>query len=218
MAYADQPTMTPRKAISIALVLLLHAVIGYAFVTGLAYQVIKKAAQDLKVVDIKDQPPPPEQKPPPPPPEQKFEPPPIVAPPPIVQAPVIAPPPVITQPAPPPVIHAEAPPAPPPPPAPVVSKAAGPKGNPQSWVTTDDYPPAAQREGRQGTVGLTWQISEAGKVENCSVTQSSGSPDLDETACRLVTRRGKYSPAVDQNGHPMRTTASLRFRWQLPQE
>ncbi len=63
MAYADQPTMTPRKAVSIALVLLLHAVIGYAFVTGLAYQVIKKAAQDLKVVDIKDQPPPPEQKP-----------------------------------------------------------------------------------------------------------------------------------------------------------
>jgi hypothetical protein len=46
--------MTPRKAVSIALVLLLHAVIGYAFVTGLAYQVIKKAAQDLKVVDVQE--------------------------------------------------------------------------------------------------------------------------------------------------------------------
>ncbi len=218
MAYADQPTMTPRKAVSIALVLLLHAVIGYAFVTGLAYQVIKKAAQDLKVVDIKDQPPPPEQKPPPPPPEQKFEPPPIVAPPPIVQAPVIAAPPVITQPAPPPVIHETAPPAPPPPPPPVISQAAQAKGNPQSWVTADDYPPAAQREGRQGTVGLTWQINEQGKVENCQVTQSSGSPDLDDTACRLVTRRGKYAPAKDQSGKPMRATASSRFRWVLPQE
>jgi protein TonB len=218
MAYADQPTMTPRKAVSIALVLLLHAVIGYAFVTGLAYQVIKKAAQDLKVVDVQDQPPPPEQKPPPPPPEQKFEPPPIVAPPPIVQAPVISAPQIVTAPAPPPVIHEAAPPAPPPPPPPVVSQAAAAKGNPQSWVTSDDYPPAAQREGRQGTVGLSWQINEQGRVENCSVTQSSGSPDLDETACRLVTRRGRYSPAKDQNGNALRATASLRFRWQLPQE
>lgn len=218
MAYADQPTMTPRKAVSIALVLLLHAVIGYAFVTGLAYQVIKKAAQDLKVVDIKDQPPPPEQKPPPPPPEQKFEPPPIVAPPPIVQAPVIAPPTVTTVPAPPPVIHVEAPPAPPPPPPPVVSKAAAAKGNPQSWVTAEDYPPAAQREGRQGVVGMSWQVNEQGKIENCQITQSSGSTDLDETACRLVTRRGKYAPALDQNGKPMRVTQSTRFRWVLPQE
>ena len=218
MAYADQPTMTPRKAISIGLVLLLHAVIGYAFVTGLAYQVIKKAAQDLKVVDIKDQPPPPEQKPPPPPPEQKFEPPPIVAPPPVVQVQTLAPPTISTVPTPPPVIHESAPPAPPPPPAPVVSQAAAAKGNPQSWVTADDYPPAAQREGRQGTVGLTWQVNEQGRVENCSVTSSSGSPDLDETACRLVTRRGRYSAAKDQSGNPMRVTQSLRFRWQLPQE
>jgi protein TonB len=158
------------------------------------------------VVDVKDQPPPPEQKPPPPPPEQKFEPPPIVAPPPIVQAPTIAPPTVTTVPAPPPVIHVEAPPAPPPPPPAVVSKPVAPKGNPQSWVTSDDCPPSAQREGRQG------------KIENCSITQSSGSPDLDETACRLVTRRGKYAPALDQYGKPMRVTQSLRFRWQLPQE
>ena len=86
MAYADQPTMTPRKAVSIGLVVLLHVVIGYAFVTGLAFNVIKKAAQDLKVVDIKDQPPPPEQKPPPPPPQQQqnVPPPPLVSPPPIV--------------------------------------------------------------------------------------------------------------------------------------
>jgi protein TonB len=198
--------MSPRKAISIGLVLLLHAVIGYAFVTGLAYQVIKKAAQDLKVVDIKDQPPPPEQKPPPPPPEQKFEPPPIVAPPPIVSAPTLAPPTITTVP------------TPPPPPPPVVSQAAAARGNPSSWVSSDDYPPAAQREGRQGSVGLTWQVNEQGRVENCAVTSSSGSPDLDETACRLVTRRGRYTPAKDQSGNPMRVSQSLRFRWVLPQE
>jgi protein TonB len=215
MAYADQ-TMSTRKAVSIGLVVALHAALGYAFITGLAYNVIKKAAQDLKVVDVQEAPPPPEQKPPPPPPEQKFEPPPIVAPPPLVQTPTIAPP-IVSVPQPPPVvITPTAPPAPPPPPAPVVSKAAGAKGDPAQWVTSDDYPPSALREEREGVTKVTWQINEQGRIENCSVTASSGSPDLDETACRVLTRRGRYSPAMDQSGKPMRTTQSRTIRWQIP--
>jgi protein TonB len=218
MAYADQPTMSPRKAISIGLVLLLHAVIGYAFVTGLAYNVIKKAAQDLKVIDIQDQPPPPEQKPPPPPPEQKFEPPPIVAPPPIVQAPVVSAPTVITAPAPPVVITPAAPPAPPPPPAPVISKAAGPKGDPAAWFSTDDYPPGALRDQREGVTKIAYVINEQGRIDSCNVTGSSGSPDLDDTSCRLMLRRGRFSPALDQSGKPIKSSGTRNVRWQIPKE
>jgi len=219
MAYADQPTMTPRKAVAIGLVALLHVLIGYAFVTGLAFNVVKKVAQDLKVVDIKDQPPPPEQKPPPPPPQQQqvVPPPPIVAPPPIVQTPTAAPP-VASVPVPPPVAPPITVSAPPAPPAPVVSQAAAAKGNPQSWVTTDDYPPAALREERQGVSSIAWTINEQGRVENCRVVASSGSPDLDEAACRLVTRRGRYSPAKDQAGNPIKSSDARRFRWQIPNE
>ena len=218
MAYADQPTMTPRKAVSIGLVILLHIVLGYAFVTGLAFNVIKKAAQDLKVVDIKDQPPPPEQKPPPPPPQQQnVPPPPIVAPPPIVQTPTAAPP-VMTVPTPPPVappITVSAPPAPPPP---VISQAAQAKGDPHSWITNDDYPPEAVRQEQQGTSGIAWTINEQGRVENCHIVSSSGSQVLDDTACRLMTRRGRYSPAKDAAGNPIKQTQSLRFKWVLPSE
>jgi len=210
--------MTPRKAVSIGLVVLLHVVLGYAFVTGLAFNVVKKVAQDLKVVDIKDQPPPPEQKPPPPPPQQtNVPPPPIVAPPPIVQTPTIAPP-VMTVPVPPPVappITVSAPPAPPPP---VVSQAAAAKGDPHTWITNDDYPPEAVRLEQQGVSGIAWTINEQGRVENCHVVSSSGSQVLDDTACRLMTRRGRYSPAKDQAGNPIKQTASLRFRWVLPSE
>lgn len=217
MAYADQ-TMSTRKVVSIGLVVLLHALLGYAFITGLAFNVIKKAAQDLKVVDVKDEPPPPEQKPPPPPPDQKIEPPPVVAPPPIVSAPQIQAPVMVTVPvAPPPQITPTAPVAPPPAP-PRISQAASAKGNPNSWITNDDYPPAAIREDRDGVTGIAWQINEQGKVENCHVTSPSGSPDLDETACRLITRRGRYSPAKDENGNPMRSTSSIRFRWVLPKD
>jgi protein TonB len=219
MAYADQPTMSPRKAVAIGLVVLLHLLIGYAFITGLAFSVIKKAAQDLKVVDIKDQPPPPEQKPPPPPPEQQNTPPPppIVSPPPIVQTQSLAPP-IYTVPVAPPAPPVITPTAPPAPPPPVVSQAASAKGDPRTWITNDDYPPGAMREERSGVSGIAWTINEQGRVENCHVTSSSGSPDLDDTACRLVTRRGRYAPAKDQSGNPIKQTASIRFRWVLPSD
>src|SRR3954465_9955729 len=109
MAYADKPKMSNSRIAAIVIVAIIHALLGYAFITGLAYNVVKKVAQDLKTFDVAEEAPPPEELPPPPPPQQKVEPPPMVAPPPIVQiAPTIAPPVLQTVQA--PVIHAAAPP------------------------------------------------------------------------------------------------------------
>src|SRR3546814_12838084 len=93
MAYADH-SMGSSRMVSIIIVALIHAVLGYAFVTGLGMKYVKKAAQQLNVIDVQEEPPPPEEEPPPPPPDQPVEPPPVVAPPPIVQTP--APPPAVT--------------------------------------------------------------------------------------------------------------------------
>jgi periplasmic protein TonB len=217
MAYADQPALSTRKVVSISLVVLLHALIGYAFITGLAYNVVKKAAETLDVVDVAEEPPPPEQEPPPPPPEQKFEPPPIVAPPPIVQTPVSIAPPIVTAPAP-PVITPQAPPAPPPPPAPVVSQAAAPRGNPGQFFGPDAYPPAALRAEAQGRVVARLTIGADGRVTDCSVTTSSGNSDLDEATCRISLRRVRFTPAKDQSGAATSSTYTLPVRWQLPQD
>jgi protein TonB len=213
--------MSPRKIVSIGLVVLLHALIGYAFITGLAYNVIKKAANELKTVDIKDQPPPPDKPPPPPPPQQKVEPPPVVAPPPIVRTETIAPPVLATVPKAPPVAPPViAPPAPPAPPPVVhtISQAAQAKGNPASWVTTDDYPPGALRDGKQGRVVASWTINEQGRVDSCNVTSSSGVPELDDQTCKLIVRRARYTPAKDAGGNPVKQTDSRTFRWQIPDQ
>jgi len=69
MAYADKPQMSNSRIAAIVLVALIHALLGYAFVTGLAYNVVKKVAADLKTFNV-EEPPPPDQKPPPPPPPQ----------------------------------------------------------------------------------------------------------------------------------------------------
>ena len=49
MAYADQK-MSGGKMVAIFIVVLIHAALGYAFVTGLAYQYVKKAQEKLDEV------------------------------------------------------------------------------------------------------------------------------------------------------------------------
>ncbi len=216
MAYADH-SQSSSRTISIIIVALIHAVLGYAFVTGLGVQYIKKAAEQLNVVDIKEEPPPPEEEPPPPPPDQPVPPPPVYIPPPQVALPSPAPPIMATPVLPPPLPPAPtAPPAPPPPPAPVVSKAAGPRGNAAAWFGTDDYPARALREEAEGTTGISYDIGADGRVTACRVTSSSGNADLDETTCRLMMRRGRFTPAQDQGGNPIASTGTRRVTWQIP--
>ncbi|ATE64962.1 energy transducer TonB [Rhizorhabdus dicambivorans] len=215
MAYGDQ-TMSTRKAVSIAMVIVLHAVIGYAFVTGLAYNVVKKVARDLKTFDVEEEAPPPPDKPPPPPPETKIEPPPVIAPPPIVQvAPTVAPPIVSVPTPPPPVIHETAPPAPPPP---AVSRPGKPRGNPSEWVTTEDYPSADLRAENQGVSAAELTVGADGKASNCKITSSSGFPGLDAKTCQMLLRRSRFTPQLDGNGQPMPFTYRQRVRWQIPKD
>ena len=194
--------------VAIAFVIIFHALIGYAFITGLAYNVVKKAVEDLKTFDV-------EEEPPPPPPQTKVEPPPMVAPQPIVQQPVTVAPVIQTVPqAPAPVIHMDAPPAP----KPSMASPATPRGRPQDWVTTEDYPSSAMREGVQGVTGYRLEIGPDGKVTGCQVTASSGSGILDDTTCKLLTRRARFNPAKDASGAGMAASYSGRVRWQIPNE
>src|SRR3712207_4607743 len=110
MAYADQ-RMSQGRIWAIVVVALLHAIIGYAFVTGLAYRVVKAATEDLKTFDVAEEPPPPEEEPPPPPETPvPVQPPPVVSPPPIVRTQTPTPPIQTVQNAPPPTITYVAPP------------------------------------------------------------------------------------------------------------
>lgn len=220
MSYADQK-MSGNKVVAIVIVALIHAVLGYAFVTGLAFQYVKKVSEKLNTFDVEEPPPPPPDEPPPPPPDIPMTPPPVVSPPPIVQNPNPAPVVIATVPNPPPVFIptpvAPPPPRPAPPAPPVVSKAAGAKGDPAQWITNDDYPASSIRAEEEGTTAIKWTINAAGRVENCVVTASSGSSALDQAACRALTRRARYSPAVDAAGSPISTTSSRRVVWKLPQ-
>ncbi len=216
MAYADH-SETSSRTVSIVIVALIHAVLGYAFVTGLGMKYVKKAAEQLNVIDVKEEPPPPDEPPPPPPKPAEMPPPPVVAPPAIVETPSVAPQ-IVTAPKPLPLPPALPPtPAPPPPPPPKPAVDVQPRGNPGSWVTSDDYPSRALREERQGTVGVRLSVGPDGKVTNCAVSSSSGHADLDSEACRLLMRRARFKPATGTDGNPMASSWSSRFVWRIPE-
>ena len=220
MAYADQQ-MSSSKIVSIALVIIIHVLLGYALVTGLAYNTVVKVASELDMIDIQEEEPPEEpEEPPPPPPDKPIEPPPVVSPPPIV-APVVAPRPVIrtvpTAPPPPRPVAAPPPPPPPAPPPPPPQRAnPEPRGNPGSWANANDYASRALREEREGTTRFTLTVGADGRVASCQVTGSSGHSDLDDAACKNLQRRGRFSPRLDSKGNPTTGTWSSAVRWQIP--
>ncbi|HKT16084.1 MAG TPA: TonB family protein [Allosphingosinicella sp.] len=213
MSYVDQ-RMGAGRITSIVIVAILHALLGYALVTGMAYQVIKKAAEDLKTFDVNEEPPPPEEVPPP---EKipEVQPPPVVAPPPVVRM-NTQPPPIVSVPiAPPPVITPTAPPAPPPPPPPKIEPARA-KANLASYVSNDDYPDAALRNEEQGVTAFRLEVGPDGRVVNCTVTSSSGSTTLDNATCRIMKSRARFTPATDSSGKKVSDSTSSRIRWVLP--
>ena len=215
MSYATKKEISGNRTAAIVIVAILHAILGYAIVTGLAYNVIKKAAEDLKTFDVEEEPPPPEETPPPPE-NQPDVPPPVVAPPPIVRIDSIAPPPVVATPvAPPPVITPTAPPAPPAPPAVRTVPPKSAVGNLQGLFSPDDYPSAAADNEEQGTVSVRLAIGPNGRVTDCTVSSSSGSRTLDSTTCRILRSRARFTPATDNMGNPTNGSFTQRITWRL---
>jgi len=74
-----------------------------------------------------------------------------------------------------------------------------------------DYPRDAGRAG--GTVGIAFTVRSDGRVGDCRVLGSSGSPRLDGLTCDLVTARFRYHPAEDAAGHPVESTLRTAFTW-----
>ena len=231
-----------RAAIAVAA---LHALLAYAFIVGLAVEVARKAAGELKLITISEKPVPPPEPAATPAKDEAAE----GAASPVSMAarptPVVAPPPKIR--------------IPKPPPLPTVPKAIPvPAGRDASAGSSDrpgpgtgaggdgpgtgsgglgtgtggggaaraqrisgalansDYPRSALRAGAEGTVSVRYTVGADGRVSGCAVTRSSGHPELDSTTCRLIERRFVYRPARDSTGKPAAEVVRKTYDWILP--
>lgn len=89
------------------------------------------------------------------------------------------------------------------------------KGSLLSYVSGNDYPAGALRAREEGAVRVRLKVDVDGRIEECLVTESSGSANLDKATCKIY-RRLRYSPARDKDGKPTVAFVSHRHRWTMP--
>lgn len=225
MAYATEQTRTQRAAL-LGAVALLHGAAIVAIVTGFAGGVVRDVVDSLTATNYRDEPAPipsPSLEPPRPLPKaaetttrvphQEISLTPRNDGVTVIDLPPIHPEPagdmgdILGRPTPEPQ---------PSPRATFTPRAAAPKGAPGLWVTENDYPTRAIREGRDGATRIALAIGADGRPTSCTVIASSGSGDLDDTACARMMQRARFEPATGDDGR--RTTGSwtTTVRWQLP--
>lgn len=90
-----------------------------------------------------------------------------------------------------------------------------PSGNIQGLFNSDDYPGIAVFQDQMGDVALVMLIDEQGKVADCTVTQTSGVAALDAQSCAIIKKRGRFNPAIGQDGKPAKSSWLQRIRWRL---
>lgn len=229
------------RFVSAAGVALVHALLGYALLTGLKFELPRRVSDELKLIEILPQAEPPKPKTEIPhkvkserpegeasPPNLRGEPTQIVLPPPKIIVPT--PNPVVVAPVAgvgnaPSAGSAE---------VPGPGYGAGGWGNGRGaggygdgdggggWtpprqrrgrIRDSDYPRGAGEAGVGGTVGVRFVVEPDGRVSGCDVTRSSGSAVLDDTTCRLIVERFRYDPSRDPEGRPVRATIVQNHSW-----
>ena len=172
MEYSYEQRDPSRRFKGIAVVLVVHVVIGWALVSGTARDVMKIAKTKMEAVMVPVELPPPP--PPPPPPKQVLKPveaPPEAPPPPFVPPPDVPPPATSTAPT---IVATAAPPPAPPviaPPPPVV--APKPKSNDIGVVcptlVRPEMPRKAMQDGTTGEVRALITIGPGGVVKDVTI-------------------------------------------------
>lgn len=93
--------------------------------------------------------------------------------------------------------------------------AQGATGSLQAIFKAEDYPSMAVRWLFEGRTGVELLIDEKGGVADCSVTETSGNAIIDAQSCAIIKERAKFSPAIDLQGKPTRSSYSQRINWVL---
>jgi periplasmic protein TonB len=79
-----------------------------------------------------------------------------------------------------------------------------------------DYPPAAFRNGEEGTVIVRVDVDASGTPTNVDVAKRSGSRELDRAALEAV-RKWRFNPAM-KDGKPVASAAEVPVEFRLAQQ
>ena len=190
--------MTPRRALTLGGVGLLHVAAIYALINGMGTTALKQIETVIQLQRIETAAPPkPVLLPPTPHLEQPAQPQVTTAPIPLVDVATAEAPPIYTT------------------PDPVIPQPAIPDSGASGLTnthTTPPYPIEARTLSHQGTVLLQMVVTAQGDVASASIVTSSGFAELDQAAIAWVVGHWKYKPAMQSgNAVPSQTQAAVKF-------
>ena len=223
----------PDKAKAIAAVLVVHAALAVAILTGLNVETVRRTVEQFTTISVIEPPPSPPVQPPPPAPKPqqrkeeagapapKAEPSPVVAPQPRipVQSPIVAAKVAGTGSA----ANSGASTA-------GIGTGAGGAGNGRggggfgdysrftparlvSNIPNSEYRELASTGIPSGLVGVLILVNRDGSVSNCRIARSSGDPSVDGLVCRLTVRYVRFQPARDPDGRPVAQDITYFPNW-----
>jgi periplasmic protein TonB len=214
MDFSQNEVNPVKRYGGIGIVVLLHVLVAYALVNGLAHKMVDiiKQPVETKIIEEVKPPPPPDQPPPPPPPKVTAPPPPFIPPPEVqIQQPVVQN--VIQnttaqQPAKQDFTKTvEAPKAPPAP-------AAPPKASIYDLnACKPEYPRASLLAEETGLVRVQFEIGADGQIVSAAVVKSSGFKNLDKATVNGLSRC-KFVPAY-KDGKAVQSTLQAEYNWKL---
>jgi protein TonB len=80
-------------------------------------------------------------------------------------------------------------------------------------ITSRDYPRGLREAGIGGRVSFVFKVEPNGRVSRCTITRSSGVPELDALTCRLIQQRFVYRPSTDRYGRPIEDEVEGDHDW-----
>lgn len=86
-----------------------------------------------------------------------------------------------------------------------------PRGKPETWINSNDYPPSAL--GRSGVSEVEIFVDPDGRAAGCRIKRASGVADFESQACRALETRGRWKPTLDPAGKPLVAVYRRKVQW-----
>ena len=91
-----------------------------------------------------------------------------------------------------------------------------PTGATGNWITADDYPTSAIRAGKGAWLKFVLMVGPDGKVADCRIVSGPGDVVFRKITCDLLRRNGRFSPARNAHGDPVRGHWASSIKWDVP--
>ncbi len=92
---------------------------------------------------------------------------------------------------------------------------AVPLSSPGTWLRSYDYPSGLLISGNNGIVHFRLDVDEKGGVAGCHIQAATRPEGFASITCNLITRRAKFSPALNQQGQAIRSYYVNTVRWMV---